>query len=74
MGSSGGNAQREAEQAEKEHQAQIRATQQRIEGAFSQPQREADIADAGFRPVNELLAQLADFETWSQICLQALFA
>lgn len=45
MGSSGGNAQREAEQAEKERQAQIRATQQRIEGAFSQPQREADIAD-----------------------------
>ena len=36
--------------------------------------READIADAGFRPVSELLADLSGFETWSQICLKALFA
>ncbi len=35
--------------------------------------REKDILEAGFRPVNELLADLAGFETWSQICLRALF-
>ncbi len=35
--------------------------------------READILDAGFRPVGELLDELERFETWSQICLQALF-
>lgn len=35
--------------------------------------RETDIMDAGFRPVTELLADLAGFESWSQICLQALF-
>lgn len=36
--------------------------------------REKDIASAGFLPVNELLANLSGFETWSQICLKALFA
>lgn len=36
--------------------------------------REDDIAEAGFLPVEELLADLARFETWSQICLRALFA
>jgi predicted NUDIX family phosphoesterase len=36
--------------------------------------READIVDAGFRPVAQLLADLDGFETWSQICLRALFA
>jgi predicted NUDIX family phosphoesterase len=36
--------------------------------------RESDIIDAGFRPVEELLADLPRFETWSQICLKALFA
>jgi len=36
--------------------------------------REDDILDAGFRPVEELLAQVEGFETWSQICLKALFA
>ena len=36
--------------------------------------READILDAGFRPVDELLADHSRFETWSQICLKALFA
>ncbi|MBX9791832.1 MAG: phosphoesterase [Pirellulales bacterium] len=36
--------------------------------------REDDILEAGFRPVAELLARLDEFETWSQICLKALFA
>lgn len=36
--------------------------------------REEEIIDAGFRPVDELLADLSRFETWSQICLKALFA
>jgi predicted NUDIX family phosphoesterase len=36
--------------------------------------REDDIAEAGFVPVEELLADLSRFETWSQICLRALFA
>jgi predicted NUDIX family phosphoesterase len=35
--------------------------------------REKDIAEAKFVPVEELLNQLEDFETWSQICLKALF-
>jgi predicted NUDIX family phosphoesterase len=35
--------------------------------------RERDILDAGFRPPAELLAELETFETWSRICLQALF-
>lgn len=35
--------------------------------------READIEDAGFVMVNELLADLDRFETWSRICLEALF-
>jgi predicted NUDIX family phosphoesterase len=35
---------------------------------------EADLLDAGFRPVRELLADVGGFETWSQICLKALFA
>src|SRR6476646_292433 len=36
--------------------------------------READLLDAGFRPIQELLADLERFESWSQICLKALFA
>jgi predicted NUDIX family phosphoesterase len=36
--------------------------------------RESEIIAAGFRPVGELLADLSKFETWSQICLKALFA
>ena len=36
--------------------------------------REDEIIEAGFRPVQELLADLDRFETWSQICLKALFA
>jgi predicted NUDIX family phosphoesterase len=36
--------------------------------------REEDIAEAGFRPVRELLDNLEGFETWSRIVLEALFA
>lgn len=36
--------------------------------------READILDAQFRPVREILARLDEFETWSQIAVRALFA
>ena len=36
--------------------------------------RESEIIEAGFRPVAGLLADLDRFETWSQICLRALFA
>ena len=36
--------------------------------------RESEIIEAGFQPVEELLADVARFESWSQICLQALFA
>lgn len=35
--------------------------------------READILDAGFRPVVEILAELDGFESWSQIAMRALF-
>jgi predicted NUDIX family phosphoesterase len=34
---------------------------------------ETDIIATGFEPVGKLLAELDGFETWSQICLQALF-
>jgi predicted NUDIX family phosphoesterase len=44
-----------------------------VEQPAVQP-RESEIIDAGFRPVGELLADLVKFETWSQICLKALFA
>jgi predicted NUDIX family phosphoesterase len=36
--------------------------------------RESEIIEAGFRQVDELLEDLGRFETWSQICLKALFA
>ncbi len=36
--------------------------------------RESEILDAGFQRVDQLLADLSRFETWSQICLKALFA
>ena len=36
--------------------------------------REEDILDAGFRPVDEILAELDQFESWSQIVVRALFA
>ncbi len=36
--------------------------------------RESELLEAGFRPVDQLLAILDEFETWSQICLQALYS
>jgi predicted NUDIX family phosphoesterase len=36
--------------------------------------READILDAGFRPIGEILARLDAFESWSQIVVRALFS
>jgi predicted NUDIX family phosphoesterase len=35
--------------------------------------RESEIVQAGFQPAEELLSDLDGFETWSQICLRALF-
>jgi len=35
--------------------------------------RETEIIDAGFQPVKEILADVSEFETWSSICLKALF-
>ena len=36
--------------------------------------RENEIIECGFRPVDEILADLSGFETWSEICMRALFA
>lgn len=35
--------------------------------------REMDILDTGFRPVEQMLQNLDGFESWSRICLEALF-
>jgi predicted NUDIX family phosphoesterase len=35
---------------------------------------ESEIQGAGFRPVEEIIAELDQFETWSRIVVQALFA
>jgi predicted NUDIX family phosphoesterase len=35
--------------------------------------REPDIVECSFRPVAEILADMEGFETWSQICMKALF-
>lgn len=35
--------------------------------------RESEIIETGFRPVEEILESLDNFETWSQICVRALF-
>ncbi len=35
--------------------------------------RETEIIECGFRPVKEMLSDLSGFETWSQICMTALF-
>ena len=35
--------------------------------------RETEIVNAGFQPVKEILADVSEFETWSSICLKALF-
>jgi predicted NUDIX family phosphoesterase len=43
-----------------------------VERPAVQP-REHDITEAAFRPVQEVLADLSGFETWSQICMEALF-
>jgi len=36
--------------------------------------RESEIIECGFRPVKEVLADMEGFESWSQICMKALFA
>lgn len=35
--------------------------------------READIVNAGFCPVETILSDLAGFETWSAICMEAIY-
>jgi predicted NUDIX family phosphoesterase len=35
--------------------------------------RESEIIECGFRPVEAILADMTGFETWSQICMTALF-
>ena len=35
--------------------------------------RESEIVDAGFQPIDQLRADFESFESWSQICLAALF-
>jgi predicted NUDIX family phosphoesterase len=35
--------------------------------------REDDVVECQFRPVADILADMDGFETWSQICMQALF-
>ncbi len=34
---------------------------------------EVDIIEAGFRPIEDVMADTSRFESWSQICLEALF-
>ena len=36
--------------------------------------REDEIIECSFRPVDAILEDLEEFETWSQICMKALFA
>jgi predicted NUDIX family phosphoesterase len=36
--------------------------------------READILDARFRPIADILARIEEFESWSQIAVRALFS
>jgi predicted NUDIX family phosphoesterase len=36
--------------------------------------READILDARFRPVSDILTRLGEFESWSEIVVRALFS
>jgi predicted NUDIX family phosphoesterase len=35
--------------------------------------REAEIIECGFRPADAILADMSGFETWSEICMRALF-
>ncbi len=44
----------------------------RVEAPRVQP-RETEILDARFQPVDQILAELDQFETWSQIAVRALF-
>lgn len=43
-----------------------------VERPAVQP-RESEIIECGFRPVEEILSDMEGFETWSQICMKALF-
>lgn len=43
-----------------------------VEAPKIQP-REAEIIECGFRPIEGILADLSGFETWSEICVRALF-
>lgn len=43
-----------------------------VEAPKVQPS-ETEIIESGFRPVEEILADLSGFETWSQICMKAIF-
>jgi predicted NUDIX family phosphoesterase len=36
--------------------------------------RESEMLEAGFRPISELLGRLEAMESWSRICMEALFA
>jgi predicted NUDIX family phosphoesterase len=36
--------------------------------------RESEIVEAGFRPITQLLGELEQMESWSRICMQALFS
>ncbi|QDV31031.1 hypothetical protein Spb1_29680 [Planctopirus ephydatiae] len=44
-----------------------------LEAAKVRP-REESILESGFAPPSQLVAEIEDFETWSQICLKSLFA
>lgn len=35
--------------------------------------REVEIEGAGFQPIEEIMSEIGSYETWSQICLRALF-
>ena len=35
--------------------------------------KETEIAEAGFKPLPEIMADIDHYETWSQICLKSLF-
>lgn len=35
--------------------------------------RESEIVEAGFEPVDQMMADLSGFESWSRICLEALY-
>lgn len=43
-----------------------------VESPDVQPS-ETEIMECGFRPVKDILADLSGFETWSQICMEAVF-